>query len=184
LTESKLEGAIPKIPIVVRAFEEEDRNFVLSAYMKDFWHHGIRGHHFRKIINDEGKEKTFAKSIRLHEHTPAGSFLPLNIYNEGQARIFAEVSGRSNIWIAANPADTWHCYGFLMAEEDGPDRIIHYLYVKGTFRRMGVASALLSEFLPSSGQVFYSHHTVLWFFLLQRLKKQGFEPIYNPYLAR
>ena len=184
MTENQNWVAVPKIPVIVRAFEEDDRNFIGSAYMNDYWNHGIRGHHFRR--NEETGVVFRMENYRRTEFTPIGSFLEKKTFNQGQFEILQSIMGRSKVWIAANPADHWHCYGFIIAEEgDTPEiMILHYLYVKGTYRRMGVGGALLMELLDPEKKLVYTHHTNYWFYILPKLAKAGFRPLYNPYLAR
>lgn len=45
---------------------------------------------------------------------------------------------RSTVIMAVNPDDTWHVYGWICFEPG----TAHYVYVKHTFRRMGVAGRL------------------------------------------
>ena len=171
----------PDISVVVRAYEEDDRNFISSGYMNDFWYHGIRRHHFH--WNEFGEMKLYDR-LWIDEFTPASTFLKNSVYKKGQIEIFNSFMERSNVWMAVNPRETWQCYGFIIAEDDEDSIILHYIYVKGTYRRMRVGSALLTELLDTSKKLIYTHHTVYWFYMLKKLEEQGFKMTYNPYLAR
>jgi len=88
----------------------------------------------------------------------------------------------SVLWtVAANPADSTFIYGFAAVQMTDTIPIVHYVYVRKNFRRLGIGSALLRAFKIVSGTtVFASHYSGAG---KQLCKKLDVLRVYNPYLA-
>lgn len=86
---------------------------------------------------------------------------------------------KASIVIACNHDDISQIYGFICSEMVDNLPVIHFVYVKEMFRRMGVA-ALLAENagFKREAPVFYTHRT----YSSEGLEKK-FAMVYNPYLS-
>jgi len=79
----------------------------------------------------------------------------------------ASESGTATIKIACLADSSENILGWLVSE--GP--VLHYVYIKNAFRRLGIASKLLGDYRPQ----IYSHRTYAWK-LLPQLKGAVYVP--------
>lgn len=72
--------------------------------------------------------------------------------------VVATLLARGSCLVACNPADHAHVYGYAVTEL--PD-VLHFVYVRNTFRRFGIGSLLCASLLPSFKQqtTFCTHNT-------------------------
>jgi hypothetical protein len=87
----------------------------------------------------------------------------------------------SATYVAANPEDPAHIYGWLCMGMFNEIPCIHYIYTKQNLRRWHVATQLLGAALPEGylgrGPLLYTHHTNHMGWL-----KGGWNLTYNPYI--
>jgi hypothetical protein len=100
-------------------------------------------------------------------------------YRKGQARIIDHLLRGANVLMASAPGGGsdmgWVCY-----EQKGGDFILHYIYVRSTFRRNGIATALLRHAGCDVGaQPITCTH---WTDIMPRYR-QKWQLNYNPYIA-
>lgn len=136
--------------IEVREAYLEDVNFIFATLLKSYRHASTFA---RKISND-----VFYKYHHL--------FLDNCLKRLGSRVMVAHPKGEPNIIL-----------GYLLSEkrEDGTD-IIHYTYVKRSFRQMGVAKALWAT-LNSEKKYIITHYTVDADWIVKK-----YNLTYNPYL--
>ena len=80
--------------------------------------------------------------------------------------------------VACNPSDPSQLYGYILAGEEEGVIVIHFLYVKHTFRNMGIGKTLLDAVGHSSDNAaVYTHHTRM----ADRLSSK-YNLVYHPYL--
>ena len=72
------------------------------------------------------------------------------IYFEDHHKLIEKILNNSKILIACNPSDPSQLYGYVVAGEDDGILIVHFLYVKHTFRNMGIGKTLLDAVGHSS----------------------------------
>lgn len=61
-------------------------------------------------------------------------------------KLIGELTARSAILIACAPDFPDQIYGYVVFEAfNGPALVLHYVYVKRTYRRFGIASALVAK---------------------------------------
>lgn len=70
----------------------------------------------------------------------------IRTYYAGYKKILMGILDSALVVIACNPDDKDQIYGFIVAEADAD--IVHYLYVKYTFRKLGIARRLLLNVHP------------------------------------
>ncbi len=63
------------------------------------------------------------------------------------------------IQVYCNPDDPWHIVGWIAFESLPDCFILHYVYVKDTFRLHGIGRQLLSKVVPASNRVVMTHLT-------------------------
>lgn len=116
-----------------------------------------------------------------------GGFAPeigFDLFSEGQRRLIdhlTDVEDRPaiiRVAYALNAPDEilgWICWEHAT---DGNQQVLHYVYVKNAYRKMGIAEGLIDRAKNSHGFKFYSHQTRAG---IQLAKKYGFR--YNPYFT-
>lgn len=82
------------------------------------------------------------------------------------------------VLVACDKEDANHIYGYCVAETlaEGWD-IVHWVYVKGPFRRFGIGKTLIKDATAGTQKVHYSHRTKL-VDLLDRDHAATFNPFY------
>ncbi len=100
------------------------------------------------------------------------------IYFDQHHKILERLAKTSEILVACNNEDIGQIYGYICAEKIDGVFVLHYCYVKHTFRGMGIAKELLNVFDHKLGDAaFYTHHT-----RIAESLSPKYSMIYNPYL--
>jgi hypothetical protein len=134
--------------IVLRPFKDEDENFVFRTWLE----------HYRQ-------QSKITKNILK------------TTYFAGQHKVIERILKRSLTIIAAFEDSPSTILGYLVLEMTTPPTI-HWMYVKGSWRRMGIAKSLLGKLNPNSCA--FTHWTdEVDAFLRQRWPGA----VYNPYKA-
>lgn len=83
-------------------------------------------------------------------------------YFDGQRALVGHILERCGALIACNPEKPTQIFGYLVAEKPDAQQvaIVHWLYVKQHFRRMGIAKQLLQT-LGAPKAIYCSHWTPL-----------------------
>lgn len=119
----------------------------------------------------------------LHSgRTDRGPPVDKAIYFHGQRQVIGELLKRSPVIIACEPAVPAHVLGWVCFELRAGLLVLHYIYVKKAFRRMGIATLMMRDMLAhpdASKGLTYSHWTPAAKPLMKR-----FHGVYNPYLSR
>jgi len=152
---------------------DEDMNFVMHSYMKGFWEFGMR---------QAGRKGGYPIDCLQNAD-----------YGANQKSVIENLLQIGKCIVACPPDDHFLIFGYLIGELNQDHPVVHYVSVKSKYRRQGKAAGLISEFENMHGgspegvrrRLIFSHWTDPWGArLLQHLKKQGYAPIWNPYLAR
>jgi GNAT superfamily N-acetyltransferase len=135
----------------IRPIKSADENFIRNSWLK----------RFREAI-----------SARL---------VTDKVYFGVQHDVITKILAQSGLkaYAAVDPKDEDHIYGYIVAEERaGLDALLlHWVYVKGPFRRFGVARKLLQEVNPEAKSVHFTHKTHLVKFL-DKKDEWTFNPVY------
>lgn len=105
-----------------------------------------------------------------------------------QHRVMERCVAGSQIIIACDERDPDYLYGFACFARRGPTCVLHYVYVRGQRRRIGIGTALLREMLracrdPAPSALVWTHrtrHVDRW--LHSFAEERRLAPLYNPYL--
>lgn len=114
---------------------------------------------------------SWVKSYREH----AGD-MPGPIYYEGQRNLVTTLLQRCGATIACDPDDPSAIFGYVVSEKRGPVVVVHYVYVKHTLRRLGIARQLLAE--VGARGCHYTHQTKIG-----RVIGKKMEAKFNPHLG-
>jgi GNAT superfamily N-acetyltransferase len=120
----------PTPKILLRSANEEDISFIFNSWLKSF-----RNSFFCKgIVN----------SVYFTEHH----------------KLIEKILKTASAVIACNPEDPSQVYGWICAEEIDGVFCMHYLYVKHSFRGLGIGRLLFNTFTHESGLAgIYTHQT-------------------------
>lgn len=142
-----------ELPIKIREYSSSDEAFVFHSWLKTY---------FDALI-----DMKMTNGIRS------------DVYYKGQHNRVAGLLKRGNTLIACNSEDDDQIYGWLNFEDTEDDGVIlHFVYVKQPFRKMGIAKRLIEIAKYSKGEVFYTHKTQFTKNLTNVVGKATF----NPYL--
>lgn len=144
------EDKLPEIleQITFRQPIESDLPFIFSSWLKSF-----RNSNFAKNISNE-------------------------IYYPEHHRIIEDILRYSTVILACDKSNVENIYGYIVAATLDDVFTVNYVYVKHTYRRMGLAGLLINAFQRDTREpAFYTHETYMANTLA---KKYNFQ--YNPYL--
>lgn len=138
-----------QLPILLRPANSEDVGFIFNAWLKNF------------------RNSEFANDM------------PNEIFFSEHHKVIERLLQQYDVVIAANQEDPSQIYGFICAGYTEGVFTLHYVYVKHTFRKMGIAEALLNSFNhdPDCAAI-YTHKSRSAKHLA---KKYNF--IYHPYVG-
>ena len=119
-----------KESVRLRTLIDDDLPFLFSSWLKSY-----RSSHFAEKITN-------------------------TIYFEDHHKVIERIIKNSKVLIACNPADPSQLYGYSVATEEGGVLVLHFLYVKHTFRNMGIGKTLLDAVGHERDKAaVYTHHT-------------------------
>jgi len=129
-------------------------------------------------LTEEDHPFLFNSWLKSYRFSPFAERITNTIYFEDHHRLIERILKNSKILIACNPSDPSQLYGYVVGGEDDGILIIHFLYVKHTFRNMGMGKTLLDA-MGHSGETasVYTHHTRM---ADKLASKHNF--VYHPYL--
>jgi len=138
-----------EIPIILRPATESDIGFIFNSWLKSY------------------RSSAFAKSI-INE-----------VYFENHHKIIERLVQENQVIIACDEKDSNQFYGYICAGKVQDHFICHYMYVKHSFRGLGIGTELLNYFDHDIESIsIYTHHTRI---CDKVAEKYNF--VYMPYLA-
>ncbi len=105
---------MPALPIEIRRAKRSDIPFITSSWLKSNRH----GYMVRSVPN--------------------------NIYYYNHHKILEELLPRSVVLVACNAEDPDQILGWMCAEVVDTAMVIHYVYVKQSFRKFGIAKRIVN----------------------------------------
>ncbi len=141
-------------PVVFREAQPADQGFIFNSWLKSFR----------------------ANSEWAHA-------MPAQIYYDNHKRVVAQLLHDSSVLVAANPDDPDQIFGYVVYQPTlGHVAVLHWLYVKHTYRRLGIGGEVFrtalrlaqhDDTLPVVG----THFTTLWSALADKWRL-----VFNPYV--
>lgn len=121
--------------------------------------------------------------LKSYRNSPGITTCPNDIYfseTMGQKAKIMKLLAECDTSVACDPNDPSQVYGWATWELM-PDTtsVIHYCYVKQSYRRQGIARALASHAGAAPGTPFWITHTTP---VIDALRKAGINCIYNPFV--
>lgn len=100
-------------------------------------------------------------------------------YLEAQNLTVKRSLANCEVLVACSPAEPSDLYAYAVFEHTGPECVLHWLYTKQVFRRMGLAKHLLEMAKGNAERFAHSHTTEAW-----RHFESSLPSIHNPSLSR
>ncbi len=99
--------------------------------------------HFRL---PEPADKNFILSSWLKSYRPSCPVVSDETFFREQKSLILRLLEDTNVLLACDPVDPGVIWGYLVASSDGQGfGVAHYVYVKHSLRRFGIARALLAQ---------------------------------------
>ena len=138
-----------KLPIRIRPATQDDIGFIFNSWLKSY-----RNSHFAKFITN-------------------------TVYYENHHKVIEQLVKDNEVKVACNENDPNQLYGYICAGRLDGFFVCHYIYVKHSFRAMGIGKSLLNSFNHDADTAsIYTAHTRI----CDRLAPK-FNFVYIPYLA-
>ena len=135
-------------PIKLRPAIEADAPFIFNSWLKSY-----RNSHFSRFI---------ANTVYYAEHH----------------KIIENLIKENTVIVACNPSDPNQVYGYICAGKVDGFFVCHYIYVKHTYRNIGIGKSLINSFEHDpSGAGIYTHHTRIADRLAPRMNL-----VFHPYI--
>ena len=136
------------LPVRLRTLTEEDKPFIFNSWLKSY-----RFSHFGEKITN-------------------------TIYFEDHHKIIENILKKAKVVVACNEEDPSQVYGYIVGGAEEGIFILHFIYVKHTFRNMGIGKTLLDAMGHDKEKAaVYTHHTRM---ADKVAAKYNF--VYHPYL--
>lgn len=130
---------------------------------------------FRRARLEDGNF-VFSSWLKSYRGSDFAKHMTNDVYYGHHKSIVAALIAKSIILVACNPEDENQVFGYIVFEHER-GCLVHWLYVKYTYRKLGVANALIGQLPNGSGGITLTHIGRSF----QELKaKYNLE--YNPYL--
>lgn len=137
-----------KLPIEIRPGMESDANFILSSWLKSY-----RQSYFARVMTN-------------------------TIYFDNHHSVLRRILKRATVLVASNVDSPDQIYGYIVFEMVDGIPVIHYTYVKHTFRGMNIAKLLYNQAKGAQEAAVYTHHTRV----VESLSR-NYNLVHHPYLA-
>lgn len=166
-----------KYELLIRPAEKSDEGMIYKAWLESYrssvW---LRAFHRKKIRDEAGNDFNVAETVSVASVEQRG--IPEFIYYPEQRKRINRLVGRGTTLIACAQDDLDHVYGFICGEKTPNDIVVHYWYVKSTFRRFGIGRQLLQALgWDSTKPLFYTHPT--W--ASTEIGEKHFKARFNPW---
>lgn len=131
-----------------------------------------------RIANDEDLPFIFNSWLKSFRDSFFSRDIPDTIYFSDHHKIIEKILKNSVVMISCNEDDPTQIYGYAVGSQEDGIFVLHYIYVKYTFRSLGIGTLLLKSF-GHSGETasVYTHHNNLAHKLASK-----YNFIYHPYL--
>lgn len=119
----------------------------------------------------------FNSWLKSHRYSDSVKGISSPIYYSGQHRLIERAIETGKLLIACSKEDESHIYGYVCAGHYDGHLAVHYIYVKQTYRNLGIGLELLNQFRHGDTAAFYTHSSKM-----SELLNKKYSMIYHPYL--
>jgi ribosomal protein S18 acetylase RimI-like enzyme len=127
---------------------------------------------------DEDIPFIFNSWLKSYRFSHFGEKITNTIYFQDHHKVIERIIKNSKAFIACDPEDSSQLYGYIVAGLEEGILVLHFIYVKHTFRNLGIGKTLLDALgHDKSNAAVYTHHTRM---ADKLAAKYNF--VYHPYL--
>lgn len=134
---------------IIRSKTEEDESFLYNSYLKSY-----------------------------HNNYPI-KLVPSAIYYKEQAKELKRLFDTATINLAVFPEDANEIIGYVIYEYSSEALVLHYIYIKGMFRKKYIATKIIKELLGDIKLIICTH--MFDSFNEAKYKLPGVKMSYDPY---
>ncbi len=136
------------LPILYRPAVEEDKAFIFNSWLKSF------------------RKGTFSANVDN------------SVYYANHHKLIERILLKSKTIICCNSQDPSIIYGYVVYQEVESQFVLHFVYVKNIYRKLGLASKLLAETKHDFNILgCYTHQTNVGV-----AKEEKYNLVYHPYI--
>lgn len=136
------------LPVRLRRADESDIGFIFNSWLRSY------------------RNSIFARNITN-----------ITFFSEHH-KVIEKLVKHGQLVVACDNEDTTHLYGYICADYVDGIFCLHYMYVKHTYRNLGIGKTLLNAFEHDiSHAAVYTHHTKM----AERLAAK-YNMVYHPYI--
>ena len=132
---------------------------------------------FRPIQTQSDEAFLYNAWLKSYKDSPWGKPLINDIFYTNHKEIVKKLLSTSDVLLAVNPQNPDQIYGFAVLEKSPKVSLIHYVYVKYNFRKLGLARKLVEAMEPDTGKLKFVTHVPRDIAILKK-----FGMVFNPYL--
>jgi hypothetical protein len=133
----------------IRPVDELDEGYILSSWLRTYHHNSY-----------------FCKKIKKDIYYPHHEVILKGILSRPTTRV----------WIACNELYPEVVLSYLVYEE-GPKQVIHWVYTKDAFKKIGLAKELFHHCKLDPNQCYFTH----WTYFVDDIIDHYPEMVYDPY---
>ena len=120
----------------------------------------------------------FNSWLKSYRFSHFGEKITTTIYFEDHHKVIDKILKNNQVIMACSPEDSSQLFGYIVAGREDDILVLHFIYVKHTFRNMGIGKTLLDAVGHSSDVAsVYTHHTRM----ADKLSSK-YNFVYHPYL--
>jgi len=121
----------------------------------------------------------FSTWLKSYRDSHFGSNMPTTIFYTEHHKVVERLLKGCQTYVACNNEDINELYGFICGEKVDGILVIHYAYVKHTYRMLGIGGQMLNVFEHDPNKPsLYTHHSKMAPSLSRKYRM-----IHSPYLA-
>lgn len=142
-------------PCAIRHATKEDVSFIYNSWLRSF-----------------------------KDSSPWAKLIPNQVFFDNHKKVVSKLLRDSFVFVACNPDMADQIFGYIVCQPTvGKVAVVHYVYIKQPYRRLGIGAALFDRMLHACEHdrtfpVVATHAT----YALEVLNTKRIQIVYNPYV--
>lgn len=121
----------------------------------------------------------FNSWLKSYKHSYFGKSMQNEVFFSEQHKVIEYLLKKCKVYVASSEKDPTDIYGYICAEQVDGVFVLHYVYVKHTYRMLGIGTLLLNQYKHDFNSAGICTHMT---FTGERLAAK-FSMVHNPYVA-
>lgn len=127
--------------------------------------------------NEEDVPFIFNSWLKSYRTSPFGKKLSNSIFYPEHHKLLERLLKTSSVLVACSNNDPSQIYGYICTALIEGIFTVHYIYVKHTFRKLGIAKVLYASVNPQNEKGIYTHNN----YIADNLSPK-YQLLYHPYI--